>query len=67
MKIDQEIIQLLPGLSQVGLSRTIAHAISSLPEDIQGLFWANIGLVGGNVKFPGFRNRLLVILDLSSI
>ncbi|KLO06271.1 actin-like protein ARP6 [Schizopora paradoxa] len=46
------------GLSQSGISRTIAEAISTLPQDVQGLFWANIGLVGGNVKFPGFRQRL---------
>ncbi|KAL5501338.1 ARP6_1 [Sanghuangporus vaninii] len=26
---------------------------------MQGLFWANIGLIGGNVRLPGFRNRLM--------
>ncbi|KDQ62817.1 hypothetical protein JAAARDRAFT_122230 [Jaapia argillacea MUCL 33604] len=46
------------GLQQVGLPATIAHSISLLPEDIQGLFWANIGLIGGSTKFPGFRERL---------
>jgi len=46
------------GLSQSGISRTIADSISTLPPDVQGLFWANIGLVGGNVKFPRFRQRL---------
>jgi len=46
------------GLSQTGISGTIADSIASLPEDIQGLFWANIVLIGGNVKYAGFRNRL---------
>ncbi|KAJ7662532.1 actin-related protein Arp6 [Mycena polygramma] len=47
------------GLDQSGLPETIATSISLLPEDLQGLFWANIGLIGGNTKFPGFRRRLL--------
>ena len=46
------------GLDQAGLPATIAHAISCLPADIQGMFWANIGLVGGCAKFVGFRARL---------
>ncbi|XP_006462962.1 hypothetical protein AGABI2DRAFT_72217 [Agaricus bisporus var. bisporus H97] len=46
-------------LEQAGLAATIAHSISLLPEDIQGMFWANIGLIGGSSKFPGFRIRLL--------
>lgn len=32
------------GLDQCGLSQTIANSISTLPEDLQGLFWGNIGL-----------------------
>jgi actin-related protein len=27
------------------------------------MFWANIGLIGGNTKFPGFRTRLYVFCD----
>ncbi|KAL5501343.1 ARP6_2 [Sanghuangporus vaninii] len=50
------------GLPQAGLSYTISDAISSLPEDVQGLFWANIGLIGGNARLPGFRNRLMTEL-----
>lgn len=38
----------------------ISDSISSLPQDLQGLFWANIGLIGGNVKFKGFGSRLCV-------
>ncbi|KAF7319624.1 hypothetical protein HMN09_00302800 [Mycena chlorophos] len=51
------------GLEQAGLADTVAASISLLPEDIQGMFWANIGLIGGNTKFPGFRTRLLRELE----
>ncbi|CAE6485797.1 unnamed protein product [Rhizoctonia solani] len=47
------------GLSQVGLPGTIVHAINSLPEDLRGVAWGNIGLVGGNTLFHGFEQRLL--------
>ncbi|EPT05352.1 actin protein Arp6 [Fomitopsis schrenkii] len=46
------------GLEQSGIASTVAHSIGLLPEDLQGMFWANIGLIGGNAKFPGFRERL---------
>lgn len=46
------------GLEQAGLPETIANCISLLPADIQGMFWGNIGLIGGSTKFPGFRERL---------
>ncbi|KAJ7291670.1 actin-related protein Arp6 [Mycena rebaudengoi] len=51
------------GLAQSGLPETIATSISLLPEDIQGMFWANIGLIGGNTKLPGFRSRLTAELQ----
>ncbi|KAE9407356.1 actin-related protein Arp6 [Gymnopus androsaceus JB14] len=47
------------GLHQTGLASTIAVSISCLPEDLQPMFWENIGLIGGNTKLPGFRERLL--------
>ncbi|KAH9924346.1 actin-like protein Arp6 [Epithele typhae] len=50
------------GLGQTGLSGTVASSIALLPEDLQGLFWANIALVGGNTALPGFRNRLMAEL-----
>ncbi|KAI0769101.1 actin-related protein Arp6 [Trametes elegans] len=37
---------------------TVAASIAHLPDDLQGMFWANIGLVGGNTALPGFRERL---------
>jgi actin-related protein 6 len=50
------------GLQQQGLPEAIATSISRLPEDLQGLFWANITLVGGNCKIPGLLPRLYVFL-----
>ncbi|KAJ7035683.1 actin-related protein Arp6 [Mycena alexandri] len=47
------------GLNQSGLAETIATSISLLPDDLQGMFWANIGLIGGNTKLPDFRRRLI--------
>lgn len=46
------------GLGQAGLASTIAYSISKLPNDLQGMFWANIGMIGGNAKLPGLRERL---------
>ncbi|QRV93558.1 actin [Ceratobasidium sp. AG-Ba] len=46
------------GLAQVGLVETIANSIESLPEEMRGVAWANIGLVGGNCLFAGFQQRL---------
>lgn len=46
------------GLDQMGLAAAIAYSIGFLPEELQGLFWANIALIGGNAKFPNFRARL---------
>ena len=54
------ISYLSPGLQQAGLASTIAQSIALLPEEIQGMFWANIGLIGGNCKLPGFSRRLCV-------
>jgi actin-related protein len=51
------------GLDQSGLATTIALSISHLPHDLHGMFWGNIGLIGGNIKFPGFRTRLYVFGD----
>lgn len=47
------------GLEQSGIAPAVANSIALLPEDLQGMFWAHIGLVGGNTRVPGFRERLL--------
>jgi len=49
-------------MEQAGLPEVIAHSISLLPEELQGMFWANVGLIGGNTKLPGFRERLMIEL-----
>jgi actin-related protein 6 len=46
------------GLEQSGLATTVAASISLLPDDFRGMFWANIGLIGGSTNFPGFYERL---------
>jgi len=46
------------GLEQSGLAATVAASISLLPDDLRGMFWANIGLIGGNTNFPGYYERL---------
>ena len=47
-----------PGLEQSGLPMAIASSIAALPEELRGMFWANIGLIGGCTKLPGFAARL---------
>ncbi|KAK0548961.1 Actin- protein 6 [Tilletia horrida] len=46
------------GLAQAPLHETITDAIRACPEDIQGMMWSNIVLVGGGAKLPGLRKRL---------
>lgn len=36
-----------PGIQQMGIAETVAHVIGLMPADEQGLFWANIGFMGG--------------------
>lgn len=55
------------GLEQMGLAKAISHSISLLPEELHGMFWSNIGLIGGNTKLPGFVPRLCVISDWHQI
>jgi len=50
------------GLHQAGLGEAIVQSINLIPEDLQGMFWANIGLIGGCTKFPGFAARLMAEL-----
>ena len=46
------------GMKQSGIAHAVAASISKLPQEVQGLFWANITLIGGNANFPGFQDRL---------
>lgn len=43
---------------QLGLADTIAHVIGLMPEDEQGLFWANIGFMGGLTLTGNLGDRL---------
>jgi len=60
IKVRSDLAQ---GLQQMGLASTVAYVISLLPEDLHEMFWANIGLIGGNTNLPGFRARLSVLLS----
>lgn len=51
------------GLEQAGIAHAVAASISALPEDLRGMFWANIGLVGGSTRFSGFKQRLMLELE----
>ncbi|KAL7411885.1 actin family [Mrakia frigida] len=54
------------GLPQVGIPEAIAQSIALLPEDLQGMFWSNIGVFGGSTLFPGFKERLQTTLQTIS-
>lgn len=45
-------------MNQAGLAESILDSIEALPEELRGMFWANIVCVGGNAAFPGFGARL---------
>ena len=47
-----------PDLNQAGLAESILDSTESLPEELRGMFWANVVCVGGNAAFPGFGARL---------
>lgn len=46
------------GLDQAGIAETIVQSIEACPVDLHPLLYNNIILVGGNVLFPGFVERL---------
>ncbi|KAG0298877.1 Actin- protein 6 [Dissophora globulifera] len=46
------------GMDQAGIPEAIVDAISSCDEEIQGMLYANVVLIGGNVRLPGFKRRL---------
>lgn len=47
------------GLKQCGIVQGVIEAVQGLPNPIKALCLANIVLIGGNVKFPGFESRFL--------
>ncbi|XP_077452215.1 actin-related protein 6 isoform X2 [Stigmatopora argus] len=46
------------GIREMGLPEAIVDSVASLSEDMQPHMYGNIILTGGNVLFPGFRERL---------
>ncbi len=58
--------ELTPGINQTGLPETIAYVISQMPEELQGMFWAHVVIVGGLGKVEALGERLLVAPSSSS-
>jgi actin-related protein 6 len=51
------------GLKQAGLAETVMQSLSGLPQGLWPPMLANILVVGGNAKFKGFLERLLVLVN----
>lgn len=56
-----------PGIQQMGLPETIAHVISTMPPELQGMFWAHIGIVGGLGNVQSLGERLWVLVLMSNL
>ena len=48
----------MTGSTQGGIADAVMQAVAASPEELRSLLLANIVLVGGNCKFPGFAERL---------
>ena len=48
------------GSRQGGLADAVMQAVEAAPEEVRSLLLANIVLVGGNCKIPGFHERLFL-------
>lgn len=46
------------GMVEAGLPEVIMQSISVLPQGLHAAFLANIVVIGGNAKIPGFLDRL---------
>ncbi|KAI8329659.1 actin-related protein 6 [Chlamydoabsidia padenii] len=46
------------GMNQAGIPETIMESIQACDPELHGLLSANIVLVGGNAKFPGYQQRI---------
>jgi len=51
------------GMKEAGLPRMIMESVNALPPEIRPAFLANVVAVGGNVKIPGFMERLQCTLQ----
>lgn len=50
------------GLQEGGLPSVIMQSVEAMPSSIRAAMLANVVLVGGNVKIPGFTDRLYATL-----
>lgn len=50
---------LTTGSKQGGIADAVMQAVAASPEELRSLLLANIVVVGGNCKLPGFIERLL--------
>lgn len=48
------------GMTSIGVAEAIAKSILSCPESVRPSLAKNIILTGGNVRIPGFEQRLQV-------
>lgn len=46
------------GIQQIGISHAILHSVENLPSELRSHLYKNIILIGGNAKFPGFKERI---------
>ncbi|KAG0230681.1 Actin- protein 6 [Actinomortierella wolfii] len=46
------------GMEQGGIPEAIVEAVSSCDPEIQGMLYANIVLIGGNARLPGYKKRI---------
>lgn len=46
------------GVSQMGVVEAAVDAVNACPPETQPHLYANVLLVGGCARFPGFRERL---------
>lgn len=51
-------MKLMTGSKQGGIADAVMQAVAASPEEVKSLLLANIVLVGGNCKLPGFAERL---------
>jgi len=52
------------GSNQGGIAEAVIQAVSACSEELKSILLANIVVVGGNSKLPGFLERLLFHIGL---
>ncbi|KAF7728358.1 Actin- protein 6 [Apophysomyces ossiformis] len=46
------------GLQQAGIPEAIVESVDACDAELRGLLFANVVLVGGSAKFPGYQERI---------